>query len=203
MNELLLRRRALLSASRSPMYAITAETNPEQMAVCYAQGWAANPDYMTVKEAIAAPAPHNKFTSCKLLDMTYFYNAMGEWNQIGSCKYLILPNIERLAGNNRFMSAFAIKYIEFGDKVADIGGESIVNGGGWVTDITVICHALVPPALHPRLVGLDHTQAEPKGKGPNHIYVPDEVLTVYKQDASWSQYADITHPLSEFVKPSI
>lgn len=35
------------------MYAVHKKVNPEVMAVCYAQGWAANEDYMTFEEAAA------------------------------------------------------------------------------------------------------------------------------------------------------
>lgn len=52
---LMLRRRAMMTKPKEDysMYAVHKKTNPEVMAVCYAQGWAANENYMTFEEAAA------------------------------------------------------------------------------------------------------------------------------------------------------
>ena len=38
-------------SSPAPQYLMTKDTNPEVLAVCYAQHWCASPDYMTYEEA--------------------------------------------------------------------------------------------------------------------------------------------------------
>lgn len=48
------RRLIMIGESFDPsLYAVTKRTNPSVMAICYAQGWAANENYMTFAEAAA------------------------------------------------------------------------------------------------------------------------------------------------------
>lgn len=50
------RRRMMMESGKGidpSLYAVTKKTNPNVMAICYAQGWSASPDYMTFEEAAA------------------------------------------------------------------------------------------------------------------------------------------------------
>lgn len=51
MGALLNRRRYMGGVQEEEVIIMTSESNPEMLAICYAQGWAKNSNYMTLKEA--------------------------------------------------------------------------------------------------------------------------------------------------------
>ena len=59
----LLNRRRYMGGGSADEIIMTSTSNPEVMAVCYAQGWAAHADYMTKKEAEAVTSIGTAFQS--------------------------------------------------------------------------------------------------------------------------------------------
>ena len=51
---------------------LTTKTNPKIMEICYAQGWAANPDYMTASEASAVTDIGEAFATCQATTFNEF-----------------------------------------------------------------------------------------------------------------------------------
>lgn len=58
-------------------YAVNAATNPEAMAVIYAKGWSASPDYMTYEEAAAVTDIGTAFNNSGMTHFKEFINFTG------------------------------------------------------------------------------------------------------------------------------
>ena len=93
----LLRRRSLISIGGGVKYAVTAASNPDFMAALYANGYALNPEYMTMEEAAALTTETlgNDITDCEHVDLRYFVNFNGSLSNSAShrLKRVTMPNV--------------------------------------------------------------------------------------------------------------
>jgi hypothetical protein len=210
MNELLLRRRALLSAIKSPVYAITAADNPEWMDYLYHKGIAANPDYCTIEEAEAVTdwSDYPSYTAPNLIphiDLRHFINSNGIATGGSKITKITLPainNTENYAPTNRFFagSINGDTYIVVLPKEVNKFQPWFINANS--KNCIYIIENPVPPTFSYR----ENINSGSIDKVLG-IYVPDEVVDVYKTtdvklDANnfkrYSKYADVIYPISQY-----
>ena len=107
---------------------MTSTSNPEVMAVCYAQGWAANADYMLKSEAEAVTSIGNAFRNNQSIthfdELQYF----GITNLPDSCFYfcyylasLKIPSIVTYIGEHALQRVYGITNIIFPQALTSIG----------------------------------------------------------------------------------
>lgn len=218
----LIRRRGMMADVRVA-YAITRESNPEQMAVCYSKGWAASPDHMTVEEAEALTLSYTELRNAigylQNVDLRYFTNCQPDstWNgpwtgspnnesfkrtingidyQAQRCTIINYPYTWQSKGYNLTDSWRGPVYCVFviPQNVTSFYTNTF-NRGNKTTDFYVFVMESETPPTVVKWAGntsLNITSCL------REIYVPDESVSVYKEDEFWSQYADIIHPLSEY-----
>lgn len=115
MGTLLNRRRYMGGCGGYPADAImTIETNPEVLAICYAQGWCANDKYMTASEAAAV-------TSIG----TVFYNNK---NITNFEEFEYFTNVTALAAN-AFRNTTSLKSLTIPTSVTSIGNDALRDSG--------------------------------------------------------------------------
>lgn len=100
------------------LYAVTKKTNPNVMAICYSQGWAANENYMTFEEAAAVTnigtAFSNKKVSFSFNEFQYFTSVTSVPNSAFNNTYLrsikFPPNLESIG-------TLAFRYASFSEVI--------------------------------------------------------------------------------------
>ena len=118
-----IRRRLMMTGEsfEPSLYAVTKETNPNVMAICYAQGWAANENYMTFEEAAAVTdigtAFSNKYVRFSFNEFQYFTSVTSVPNSAFNNTYLTsikfppnLQSIGMLAFRYAFLREVIIPY---------------------------------------------------------------------------------------------
>ena len=95
-----------------PLYAVTKEDNPEVMAVCYAQGWAADENFLTFEEAAA------------ITDVGTAFRNHSEITHFKEFKYFI--NVTKIK-TNAFQSCSGLKSISIPARVTVIEGFGCYN----------------------------------------------------------------------------
>lgn len=135
-------------------YAIKSSTNASVMAVCYAQGWAANADYMTFDEAAAVTSIGEKFrgnTEIITFDEFQYFTGIKTivayaFDQCTALKRIIIPtNVTTMEGRV-FLGCTALEYIRVPYKLVGFGGYAIFNNtpqrivdteDGWLTNYLI------------------------------------------------------------------
>lgn len=212
MNPELIRRRGMMAGVRVA-YAITRESNPEQMAVCYSKGWAASPDHMTVEEAnslyVSQTQLGQAFTGISRVDLREFTNFYYDntWGFLYGYGYttdlmLTLPNkpfTQHAKGVN--LNTSGNKFIVIPAGVTQYNQNTVFYNQGLATNRNCIVHFVLEGETPPQITG-NWVNNEPLHVANNAtiaaIYVPDAAVEAYKQTRGWSHYADIIHPLSEY-----
>lgn len=93
--------------------AVTADTNPEVMAICYAQGWAAKAEYMTTAEAARVTDIGTAFSGSNITHFEEFAKFTG---------LMAIPNYA-------FQNCSSLTTIDLGSSITSIGGGAFANSG--------------------------------------------------------------------------
>lgn len=113
---LMLRRRAMMTkAEDEGLYAVTKRRNPAVMAICYAQGWAANEKYLTFEEAAAVTDIGTAFrvnTITSFDEFQYFTGVTAIPNNAFNVAYSKLESIV-LPPNITTIGNIAFRYCKF------------------------------------------------------------------------------------------
>lgn len=119
-----------------PTYAVSAETNPAVMAICYAQGWAANSGYMTFEEAKAVTSIGEAFkgTSIGTFDEFKYFKGVTAIPDSGfnNCTHLTsitLPSSLTSIGQLAFRFCSNLKAINFPEATVNIDRQAIQQSG--------------------------------------------------------------------------
>lgn len=112
-----LRRRLLYAKPKEDysMYAVHKKVNPEVMAICYAQGWAANENYLTFEEAAAVTSIGTAFavnTVTSFDEFQYFTGVTAIPNSAFNHRYSTLGSIT-LPPNVTSIGSLAFRYCIF------------------------------------------------------------------------------------------
>lgn len=127
------RRNVMLASAGNgtPPYDIimTSESNPQVLSVCYAQGWCANPNYMTATEASAVTTIGTTFrnTSISHFDEFEYFTGITSLDSYAfacaSLRTIKLPDTVTTIGTRAFNIANGnLRYISIGRGVASING---------------------------------------------------------------------------------
>ena len=229
--DLMMRRRALMGMGGKPAvaYAITKESNPVQMAQCYAAGWAASPDYMTIDEALAVNCTQNEFSQAvggSNIDLRYFRNITRDdtWNGLWSnacnnAKYNAVINgttyqVSKYVAEGRPIdwSAKGINIsvswmnpvyvlVVFPDTVTTLSTNYIQwkSSNSSANVLILVLEATTPPTI----VRFANGQLATDKSRITKIYVPDESVDAYKQASYWSDYAELIDVRSNYVEPNV
>lgn len=128
----------------TPLYAVTKATNAPVMAICYAQGWAANENYMTFAEAAAVTDIGAAFKGKNIVtfnEFQYFTSvtSIGGTTSNGffkttSLREITLPTSITTIGSYCFQST-NISSIELHEGITTLGGQCIYQTK--ITSITI------------------------------------------------------------------
>ena len=194
---------------------MTIETNPEVLAICYAQGWAANADYMTKKEAESVTSIGTVFSSSSIGDFhefQYFTSVTSidsEAFRSSTITGITFPDSIVSIGQYAFLNCAGLTSITLNEGVRTVDNQWIwsarnmklidfpstmvtMNGIGFQTNETYyncICRATTPPSLG----SSSYTNALLA------FYVPDDSVDLYKAASKWADFATKIRPLSEYI----
>lgn len=119
-----------------PKYAVTSDTNPDVMAICYAQGWAANSGYMTFEEAKAVTSIGEAFkgTSIGTFDEFKYFTGVTAIPNSGfynctSLTSITLPSSLTSIGSLAFRYCSNLKAISFPEATVNIDRQAIQGSG--------------------------------------------------------------------------
>lgn len=104
---------------------MTKETNPEVLAVCYAQGWCASEEHMTYGEAKAVTSLNEAFR--ENTDITHFeelkffegivnlglYEGKGEFYGCSNLEVIVVPGTLKTIGSNCFVNCVSLRTFNF------------------------------------------------------------------------------------------
>ena len=180
--------------SPAPQYLMTKDTNPEVLAVCYAQHWCASPDYMTYEEAALVTDLgsvfrfNNKITHFE--EIEYFgVTTIGNYCFQSATKLTVLGNMPYLtsAGQGCFRQMSALTSIGTFPSLMTLPGEMFFNS-------TNIGYITLMQSSVPTIGG---TNCFPANNCP--IYVPDELYDTYQAQTNtyWVQVKSRITKLSE------
>ena len=107
---------------------MTSSSNPEVLAICYARGWCASPDYMTKAEAEAVTDIGVVFSNNESIthfdELQYF----GVTSIPNRCFYfshnlasVILPQAITIIGDSSFQRVYGITHIDFPSGIISLG----------------------------------------------------------------------------------
>ena len=196
---------------------MTSESNAAAMAVCYAQGWAANQDFMTLKEAKRVTSVGTAFASKSFStfhEFQYFtgVTALGTGAfKSNTMSAITLPSSLRTIGKQAFQLCTNLTQMIVPEGVTATGEQwvwgckkmSLIDLPSTVTTLTgygiqpydskqvnyiVICRAVTPPTLGSYNYLTKLTA----------VYVPDDSVDAYKAKATWSNFSGKIHPLSDY-----
>lgn len=122
------------------LYAVKRETNPELMDICVANGWSANKDYMTFKEAAAITsdmiAPNeedeSKFSTLTHFEEFQYFTGVKEikdstFYDCESLTSIIIPDSVTLIGNDAFGECYELINITIPSSVTSIGNSAFYD----------------------------------------------------------------------------
>ena len=190
------RRRAVFDKADIIM---TKESNPEVLAICYAQGWCAHENYMTKREARAVKSiPSAVFKdnlAIEHIDELRFFGInklpASAFINDGKMQHITIPEgITRIEQN-------ALRFYKSGTNnsprrvilpasVTYIAGYNCYQWGS-NTQRVLICLATTPPTCY----------ATNSITNAAQIYVPDVAVDTYKAASIWSTYESRIMPLSQ------
>lgn len=133
------------------IYAFTQESNPELMAFCYAQGWAAIPEAITYEECAAVTDIGTLFQNntviTDLTDLKWFtgltsiaYNAFKGMSAVTAIK---IPEGVTTIGGGAFYGTNALKTIDCPSTITSYGKDLLASA----RNFTFISRAVTPPTL--------------------------------------------------------
>ena len=132
------------------IYAFTQESNPELMAFCYAQGWAAIQEAITYEECAAVTDIGTLFASSQipnLEDLKWFTGlttiAYGAFNACTATIIKLPEGVTTISGH-AFYSCGSLKTIDCPSTVTSYGKDMLMSS---TKNFTFISRALVPPTL--------------------------------------------------------
>lgn len=205
MSWLMNRRRAV---EKIENYLMTTETNPEVLSVCYAEGWCANPNYMTFAEAAKVTNIGTAFTYNTAIthfeELEYFGIKSIPSGAFRQCTYLAkikLPNGITNIDARAFTKCATLVNIDIPNNVTAIGGDcftycsklsKVTIGTGIKTISTwalatigalrnVTIRATVPPTIYSNTFSSSNNAI---------FYVPENSVADYKATANWSALAN-------------
>lgn len=191
----LLRRRSLISIGDGVKYAVTAASNPDFMAALYANGYALNPEYMTMEEAAALTTETlgNDITDCEHVDLRYFVNFNGSLSNSAThrLKRVTMPNVSDrnpLKVNWCFWPVEGV-VLTIPNKVTRLDPWFINSSP--LEFAKIICEPSTPPSISSGRRTVLNTASK-----NIYIYVPDASLSLYQASAFWNQYYLL--PMSEY-----
>lgn len=138
MMDLMLRRRELMTPQdTAPKYAVDRKTNAPLMDICYAQGWAANEDYMTFEEAnnvtaiVSSIIQYNNNIK-SLNELAYFPNMATDAYAFRNCSNLETiklrnSNFSNTTVRQYFLYCYKLKTIDFGEHYAVFGSQTFTR----------------------------------------------------------------------------
>ena len=215
----LLRRRYMGGGSADEII-MTSVSNPEVMAICYAQGWAANADYMTKREAEAVSSIGTVFKGktaiTSFTEFQYFTGvnsiATQGFRGCSGMTEITLPNSIRSIGQSAFQSCGNLTSFTVNEGCTSTGQQ-------WIWDCSKIVLIEFPSTIT-TLTGYgiqpykaNHISYNVKiyattppslgnsgyATGLQGIYVPDGSVDAYKAKSVWSDFATKIKPLSEYI----
>lgn len=199
-----MRRRMIVG--EKPNYLMTSETNPEVLAICYARGWCASPDYMTYEEAASVTdigtvfrnnTQITHFEELNFFGVSYMKNyAFSDCNNL---LRIVLPAKLKDISYACFINTKSSFEISIPEGVTNIWGASFMQTG--IVSITIPssvkrireqvfynCSKCKSVTLLPTVPPtLDNVNSF--GNNNCIIYVPAESVDVYKSASVWSTYA--------------
>ena len=198
---------------------MTSATNSAVMAICYAQGWTANADYMTLEEAQMVTSVGTVFASKNISTFHEFQYFTGV-TSLGTTAFksctmsaITLPSSLRTIGKQAFQLCTNLTQMIVPDGVISTGEQwvwackkmALIDLPTTITTLTgygihpydskqvnyiVICRAVIPPTLgNSNLSYLSKMTA---------VYVPDGSVDAYKAKTKWADFAAKIHPLSDY-----
>lgn len=172
-------RRRVMGGGAADEIIMTSASNPEVMAICYAQGWASHADYMTKREAEAVTSfdtAFQGFTGESLMELVYFTSVASvgslSFSNCSNLKYVWLSVrlVNETNGSavssvfNGCSSLIAVRY----DDLTRLGSSAYGSGMKYA----VITSKAVP-TKNGNFIG-------------SKFYVLDGLVDSYKSDATWS-----------------
>lgn len=188
-------------------YLMTKDTNPEVLAVCYAQGWCASLDYMTYEEASAVTDIGTAFANNKAIthfeELEHFGIKSIPTQAFFKCTNLakiILPDGMTIIDKRAFNTCTALATIDIPNSVTAIGGDcftysritKITIGTGiksiatWaLASISALRNVTIRATVPPNI-----TVSTFSSSNNALFYVPANSINDYKSANIWSNYAD-------------
>lgn len=195
---------------------MTSETNPEVLAVCYAQGWAKHADYMTKREAEKVTdigtafkgADINKFHEFQFF--TLVSTIPFEAFRASTISEITLPSSVSIVKRLAFGECLSLSSIVLNEGVTVVETQwiwgsrtrliefpstiSTMSGYGFqpnlYIDYTCICRAISPPTL-------GYSQYTNRLMA---FYVPDDSVDLYRNANKWSDFSAKIKPISEYIE---
>lgn len=180
-------------------HAVDKVINPAVMAICYAQGWAADENYLTFEEAAGVTDVGIVFSgNTNITSFTEFQYFVNVENLVGSgltgvfknctnlAKVVLPPNVKTI-GHHLFYST-KVKGIDIPETVTSIG-VNLANASvpAWNNGGYVIIRATSVPTL----------QANTFQSFAGKLYVPDASVDTYKAN-QYITFDENVLPLSQF-----
>lgn len=139
---------------------MTIETNPEVLAVCYAQGWCADPKYMTYTEAAAVTNVGTVFS---------FNTSITHFEEL---EYFSVTSY----ADNAFKGCTNLIKVKMSAATASFNGSLFMDCTNLTTYILL---ATTPPSG----VG----QWTFRNANKMYVYVPDDYVETYNANSAWRQ----------------
>ena len=157
--------------------AITTQSNPEVMAVCYEEGLSTSANQILVKEC-------NKAASLQT-SLAFKNSNIVNFEEMA---YFAISN--RFNGTDFAFSGCAqLERVVFPPTVVQINSSAAFSG---CTQKPVIV------LTSPTMVGINANSAAALGSNTSAIYVPDSLVATYKANTWWSRMSSKIFPISEY-----
>ena len=110
----------------------------------------------------------------------------GIFKNCASLERLVIPEGYRVIGRSLCEKCYSLTLLDLPSTLQTIGDAALF---GLSNNVTVVCRAVTPPSFGG--FGWYNTGTI--------IYVPDGSVSTYQAHSDWKSFADIIHPLSEYV----
>ena len=157
--------------------AITMQSNPEVMAVCYEQGLSSSANQILVKEC-------NKAASLQTI-LAFKNSNIVNFEEMA---YFAISN--RFDGTDfAFSGCSQLERVVFPPTVVKITSSAAFSG---CTQKPIVVFT------SPTMVGINANSATALDSNTSAIYVPDSLVSTYKANAWWSRMSSKIYPISEY-----